>query len=195
MKCKCGSYAINPHLHGRDGSRNDLCDVCYWRNKAESFQKETEGNQPMEGVFVIPGSFKIEWEDEDHVRVTKHWKDFDEVAILCGGDFETILGTLFTGVKVSRVHKEKKTDFIQYIVNNKGIDNCDQVKAFIGYQPECSLCGGSGEYETEYGPKGCNPCSSRLVPFVDHTGKMVYADWGDTIERQENGLRLIPGSK
>jgi hypothetical protein len=36
MSCKrCGSYAINPHLHGRDDSRPDLCDVCYWRDKAE----------------------------------------------------------------------------------------------------------------------------------------------------------------
>lgn len=30
--CKhCYSYAINPHLNGRDGSCPDLCDVCYWR--------------------------------------------------------------------------------------------------------------------------------------------------------------------
>lgn len=31
---KCGSYAINHHLHGRDGSDPDLCDVCYWRGRA-----------------------------------------------------------------------------------------------------------------------------------------------------------------
>ena len=31
-ECKvCGSRAINPHLHGREGSYGDLCDVCYWR--------------------------------------------------------------------------------------------------------------------------------------------------------------------
>lgn len=36
MKCtNCGSHAINPHLHGRDKTRLDLCDVCFWRNKAE----------------------------------------------------------------------------------------------------------------------------------------------------------------
>lgn len=34
-QCKCGSYAINHHLHGRDGSEPDLCDVCYWRKKYE----------------------------------------------------------------------------------------------------------------------------------------------------------------
>lgn len=34
-KCKeCGSYAINHHCHGRDGSDGDLCDVCYWRKRA-----------------------------------------------------------------------------------------------------------------------------------------------------------------
>ena len=35
-KCKnCGSYAINHHAHGRDGSDGHLCDVCYWRRRAE----------------------------------------------------------------------------------------------------------------------------------------------------------------
>lgn len=32
---RCGSHAINHHLHGRDGSDGDLCDVCYWRKRAE----------------------------------------------------------------------------------------------------------------------------------------------------------------
>lgn len=33
--CKnCGSYAINHKHHGRDGSDPDLCDVCYWRERA-----------------------------------------------------------------------------------------------------------------------------------------------------------------
>ena len=35
-KCiMCGSYAINHRLHGRDGSDSDLCDVCYWRKRAD----------------------------------------------------------------------------------------------------------------------------------------------------------------
>jgi len=33
---RCRSYAINPHLHGRDDSDKDLCDVCYWRKRAEA---------------------------------------------------------------------------------------------------------------------------------------------------------------
>ena len=37
--CKCGSYAINPHHHGRDPEADlDLCDVCYWRKRAEIFR-------------------------------------------------------------------------------------------------------------------------------------------------------------
>lgn len=35
---KCGSYAINSHLHGRDGNDRDLCDVCYWRKRAGGFE-------------------------------------------------------------------------------------------------------------------------------------------------------------
>lgn len=33
--CKCGSQAINHGLHRRDGSDGDLCDVCYWRKRAD----------------------------------------------------------------------------------------------------------------------------------------------------------------
>lgn len=33
---RCGSYAINPHCHGRNDSDLDLCDVCYWRKRAEA---------------------------------------------------------------------------------------------------------------------------------------------------------------
>ena len=35
---RCRSYAINPRAHGRDGSDPDLCDVCYWRKRAEAAQ-------------------------------------------------------------------------------------------------------------------------------------------------------------
>lgn len=35
-QCKrCSSHAINPSLHGRQpGVDLDLCDVCYWRQRA-----------------------------------------------------------------------------------------------------------------------------------------------------------------
>ena len=37
MACdRCGSYAINPEMHGREPKMYlGLCDVCYWRFKAE----------------------------------------------------------------------------------------------------------------------------------------------------------------
>ena len=36
-KCnRCGSYAVNPGRSGRDDTSDlDLCDVCYWRKRAE----------------------------------------------------------------------------------------------------------------------------------------------------------------
>ena len=37
-KCSCcGSYAVNPGRSGRDESSDlDLCDVCYWRKRADN---------------------------------------------------------------------------------------------------------------------------------------------------------------
>jgi hypothetical protein len=49
-------------------------------------------------------AYTIEWQDEDYVKVTKHWRGFDDVAVLTGGDFETIIETIFTGAVVTRVH-------------------------------------------------------------------------------------------
>jgi hypothetical protein len=34
----CGSWAINHHAHGRDGSDPDLCDVCYWRTRYDKLK-------------------------------------------------------------------------------------------------------------------------------------------------------------
>lgn len=44
MKCdRCGSYAINPGKHGRDKKSDlDLCDVCYWRKRAEEAEARAE---------------------------------------------------------------------------------------------------------------------------------------------------------
>ncbi len=37
-ECKvCGSLAINDHMHGRvKGKDLNLCDVCYWRKRADN---------------------------------------------------------------------------------------------------------------------------------------------------------------
>ena len=42
-RCKCGSFAINEHAHGRiKGKHSDLCDVCYWREEAMEILEEAE---------------------------------------------------------------------------------------------------------------------------------------------------------
>jgi hypothetical protein len=50
-QCDCGSYAINHHCHGRDGSDPDLCDVCYWRKRAGAL----EGDRLPCSVLLEPG--------------------------------------------------------------------------------------------------------------------------------------------
>ena len=39
-ECKeCGSQAINPRSDGREPDVDlDLCDVCYWRKRAETYE-------------------------------------------------------------------------------------------------------------------------------------------------------------
>lgn len=40
---RCGSAAINPFTHGRDPAKDlHLCDVCYWRERAEALEEEVE---------------------------------------------------------------------------------------------------------------------------------------------------------
>lgn len=70
-------------------------------------------------------------------------------------------------------------------------DNTKEVYDFIGKDIyDCPNCHGYGEYEGEYGPIGCNLCNSRLIAFHSTTG-VVFADWGDWIERTPDGLILI----
>lgn len=67
--CKrCSSLAINHHCHGRDGSDPDLCDVCYWRKKAEALMEDSHAIEckvvgyyngrcvvvPLDGCTVLP---------------------------------------------------------------------------------------------------------------------------------------------
>jgi len=58
INCKnCGSYAINPRLHGRQkGVDLDLCDVCYWRKRAEEYPQK---------IYIRPvynGSGRKDWD-------------------------------------------------------------------------------------------------------------------------------------
>jgi hypothetical protein len=61
----------------------------------------------LDGVWTSRGAFTIQWHDEDHVKVTKHWMHFDDEAILTGGDFETVLETLFTKPEITRKYHQK----------------------------------------------------------------------------------------
>ena len=41
MSCKhCGSFAINPSNRNSDISQNNLCDVCYWRDKYDKLEQQ-----------------------------------------------------------------------------------------------------------------------------------------------------------
>jgi hypothetical protein len=58
MKCtRCPSYAINPNCDevGRDRTRLDLCDVCWWRNRAEKI--EAAGDKLAERHLLVPTTY------------------------------------------------------------------------------------------------------------------------------------------
>jgi hypothetical protein len=70
-------------------------------------------------------------------------------------------------------------------------DNCREIFAWLGdASPTCKQCGGYGEYEGEYGPVGCGPCCSRLIPVTTPDG-VQDADWGDTIFKQADGTFIV----
>lgn len=56
FNCKiCGSYAINHHNHGRDGSDPDLCDVCFWETRAKELAEQAR----------IAGEMIRDWLDQN----------------------------------------------------------------------------------------------------------------------------------
>ena len=75
----CGSHAINPGHHGRtEGADLDLCDVCYWRKRAESAtwpNPRPISEAPMDGSMVLirlPDT-KPQWTMGVFARA--HWVD------------------------------------------------------------------------------------------------------------------------
>jgi hypothetical protein len=53
VSCKnCGSYSINLHLHGRGTDNTDLCDVCYWIDKAENANTRLERGEHLISKFL-----------------------------------------------------------------------------------------------------------------------------------------------
>lgn len=53
------------------------------------------------------GSYTIEQVDFDHVRVTKQGTGCIFQALICGGDLETALATVFIGAKVHIEHEAR----------------------------------------------------------------------------------------
>ena len=77
MMCiKCRSFAINPNHHGREeGVDLDLCDVCYWRKRANGFteehnQEDSAGKEPC----GLPGCQKFK-EDRRNCIVCGYEED------------------------------------------------------------------------------------------------------------------------
>jgi hypothetical protein len=56
------------------------------------------------------------------------------------------------------------------------------------FKRKCTTCGGTGEYESEQGPKGCNLCNSRLYPVITVDGRHFDLDYGDTLIIENNQL-------
>ena len=83
----CGSHCINPHLHGReDGIDLDLCDVCYWRARAEPvISRLARLERVMEAGKVLRGASRRVGEEnytpgepycyDEHYR--NPWEEFD----------------------------------------------------------------------------------------------------------------------
>jgi hypothetical protein len=61
---RCGSYAINPGHYGR--TENDdlnLCDVCYWRARAEKLRDYLVDETKLIKVRLIDGRAYVDLED------------------------------------------------------------------------------------------------------------------------------------
>jgi len=79
-RCKCGSYAINPHFFGRDDTDLDLCDVCYWRKRAEKHQ---QGNSmKLQREIVVPAGAEF----QEAPRVSKRAGEWVSHIIAIGKD-------------------------------------------------------------------------------------------------------------
>ncbi len=77
---------------------------------SETTNEATREHRSLDGLVGLwtNGLFTIKWQDEDVVNVTKHWSTFDEEALVDGGDFETILESLFVGARISRKPNSEK---------------------------------------------------------------------------------------
>jgi len=94
-KCtECGSYAINHHCHGRDGSDPELCDVCYWRVRATDYATLEAEREMLRQQVAALQSDANSWQSgydkgrEDGAKAADGWKaqharDSAELRRLC----------------------------------------------------------------------------------------------------------------
>jgi guanyl-specific ribonuclease Sa len=55
------------------------------------------------------GRYKIEWINEDEMRVTEDFgKDFVKRRVVCGGDMETLLSCLFTTAHITTTNQRSE---------------------------------------------------------------------------------------
>ncbi len=110
-------------------------------------------------------------------------------------------------VEAEKYHQGQKSDIgrllravikkasMNRITYTNNPDNTKEVIDFIGPIPKCPTCGDTGEYETPTGaPRACMECCSRCIPYINFEGKRRSLDWGETLERREDGLHLAKES-
>ena len=66
---RCRSMAINPHLHGRNNDDQELCDVCYWRNKAEQLEKQIEKMKCCENCAHMDARNQMMYGEPDECQI------------------------------------------------------------------------------------------------------------------------------
>ena len=70
-KCKCGSYAINRHNQTKESDLNS-CDVCYWKARFDSSNKDLElaktllKNAELVGPDYVNIEHRGEWKKLKH---------------------------------------------------------------------------------------------------------------------------------
>ena len=70
-RCKqCGSFAINPSAHGRaDGVDLDLCDVCYWRKRAQDNLQDAQRYRKLRAQPWSDGRLAVVRNPKESVRL------------------------------------------------------------------------------------------------------------------------------
>jgi hypothetical protein len=125
QQCACGSYAINPHLHGRmNGIDMDKCDVCYWRSAAESAIKFAERTAQCE-VFTFAKYANSGW-TETPEQMLDRWSHYDckcddSVGFVCEVCHDTrVVKDLMQTVKDLKLAVKSQEELLAAVKKRKG---------------------------------------------------------------------------